>query len=155
MSTGGKRQSKREDDVISGDRRCARRYALGLDLNYKVTRGKRVLETGAGRTEDISSGGVAFAAGRPLPVGSNAELMVEWPMPLNGHPLRLVISGRIVRNEGRIAAIRIDRHEFRLGGVRRPGGGLRWSFGGPAEAVNGGGPEAKPARPELLKYARR
>jgi len=57
--------------------------------------------TGAGRTLDVSSGGVLFDATRPLPVGMNVELSISWPALLhNVAPLQLVISGRIIRANG-------------------------------------------------------
>lgn len=105
-------------DLIHGDRRRDRRYTMSMDLRYKVTRGKQVLQMGTGRTLDISSGGVAFTADQPLPIGAMAELWVNWPVPLNGQPLRLVVQGRIVRNgrRGTGTAVQSVRREFRMAG---------------------------------------
>lgn len=105
-----------QTDFIHGDRRRDRRYTISMELRYKVTRGKQVLEMGTGRTLDISSGGIAFTTDQPLPVGMMAELWVNWPVPLNGQPLRLVVLGRIVRNGRRGTAIQSVRHEFRMAG---------------------------------------
>ena len=101
-------------ETIRGERRHDRRYALDLQLRYKVTRGKQVLRTGTGRTTDISSRGVAFVTDQPLPLRNTAELWVDWPRTLNGCPLRLIVRGRVVRSDQRGAAVRILRHEFRL-----------------------------------------
>lgn len=104
-------------DTIAGDRRRHRRYAICLNLKYKITRGKRLVDTGSGQTRNMSTGGVAFTTDQPLPVGTAAELWVEWPYSLNGFPMRLVITGRIVRATRTEAAIRTAKHEFRLAGT--------------------------------------
>jgi hypothetical protein len=108
-------------DRIYGDRRANRRYGLNLQLRYKVTRGKRLIEMGSGQTLDISSGGVSFSTGQLLPPGAFAELWLEWPIPLDGNALRLVMQGRIIRSETATAAVQISRHEFRLAGARAAG----------------------------------
>ena len=50
-------------DAIAGNRRQNRRYDLHLEVKWKLIRRRRVLETGAGQTLDISSGGIRFDAG--------------------------------------------------------------------------------------------
>lgn len=103
---------------IAGERRGDRRYALQLDLKWKLVRRRRVLETGTGNTLDLSSSGILLDAGRPLPAGLNLELSVAWPVLLhNVAPLKLVVSGRIVRTEGRLCAIQMAQHEFRTAGI--------------------------------------
>jgi hypothetical protein len=101
-----------------GERRASRRYAMCLDVRYKVTRGRHVVDTGAGRTLDMSSEGILFSTNQMVMRGAAAELWIDWPVPLNGNPLRLVVHGRVVRCEGQNAAVRIARHEFRLAGNR-------------------------------------
>ena len=99
---------------IAGDRRSDRRYELRLELRWKLIRRRKVLESGQGKTLDLSSGGILFDAGRPLPLGLNVELAVLWPVLLhNVAPLQLVISGRITRSEGQQVAVTISQHEFR------------------------------------------
>jgi hypothetical protein len=113
------------EELIAGDRRQDRRYALRLDCKWKLIRRRRVLDSGTGNTIDLSSGGLLFDAGRHLPEGLNVELSVTWPVLLhNVAPLQLVVSGRIVRSRGRLIAIRTTQHEFRTVGVTsesRPG----------------------------------
>ena len=70
-------------DQIGGDRREDRRYAIELGLKYKLIRRRRVLETGKGFTVDLSSGGILFEAERPLPLGLNVELLIDWPVLLH------------------------------------------------------------------------
>lgn len=104
--------------AIAGERRSDRRYALLLDLRWKLIRRRKVLDTGTGRTLDLSSGGILFDAGRSLPLGLNVELSVSWPALLhNVAPMQLVISGKVIRVEGSCAAVRINQHEFRTSGA--------------------------------------
>jgi c-di-GMP-binding flagellar brake protein YcgR len=101
-------------DQISGDRRSDKRYDIQLDLRWKLIRRKRVLETGIGRTVDLSSGGIMFDAGRPLPAGLNVELSVSWPAMLhNTAAMQLVITGKIVRSDRQYVAVESTQHEFR------------------------------------------
>ena len=71
-----------EFNTIAGDRRRDKRYELQLDVRWKLIRRRRLLESGEGRTLDVSSGGILFDAGRPLPAGLNVELSVTWPVML-------------------------------------------------------------------------
>src|SRR5689334_4056477 len=106
------------EQLIAGDRRQDRRYALHLECRWKLIRRRRVLETGVGTTIDMSSGGMLFDAGRHLPEGLNVELSISWPVLLHSvAPLQLVVSGRIVRARGRMIAIRTVQHEFRTIGI--------------------------------------
>jgi len=101
-------------DQINGDRRTDRRYDIQLELRWKLIRRKRVLETGTGRTRDLSSGGISFDAGRPLPVGLNVELSVTWPAMLhNTASMQLAITGKIVRSDRNWVAVQMSQHEFR------------------------------------------
>ena len=107
-----------EIDRISGDRRGDRRYRIDLELRWKLIRRRKVRDTGGGHTIDLSSGGVLFDATRPLPTGMNVELSIAWPVLLhNVAPMQLVVSGRIVRCSGSLAALQIRQHEFRTAGV--------------------------------------
>lgn len=101
-------------DQIAGDRRKDRRYELHLDLRWKLVRRRRVLFSGSGKTLDLSSGGLKIETDKPLPAGLNVELSVCWPVLLhNVAPLQLFVTGKIVRCDGNMAAIRTTQHEFR------------------------------------------
>ncbi len=105
-------------DQIAGDRRQDRRYQLQLECKWKLIRRRKVLDTGTGNTIDISSGGLLFDAGRHLPEGLNVELSIAWPVLLhNVAPMQMVASGKIVRSNGRHAAIQTVAHEFRTTGI--------------------------------------
>jgi PilZ domain len=138
-----------EPQEIAGERRGDRRYGIQLDLKWKLVRRRRVLDTGTGRTLDLSSSGVLFNAGRALPEGLNVELSIAWPVLLhNVAPLQLTVAGRIVRCEGRIIAVQMVQHEFRtvstpaenrvgLSAAARTTSGLAAPFDANSGAING------------------
>lgn len=101
------------------DRRTKRRYPINLEVHYKLLKHRRVERLGAGRTLNISSGGVLFEADGLLPGSGPIELALNWPFLLHGScNLKLVMRGRIVRTNERAIAIRAEFHEFRTAGVR-------------------------------------
>jgi PilZ domain-containing protein len=106
------------NERISGERRFDRRYDIVLELRWKLVRRRKVLDSGTGRTVDLSSGGIRFEAGRQLPQGFNMELSIAWPVLLhNKSPMQLVVAGKIVRTNGSEIAIQIAQHEFRTAGA--------------------------------------
>src|SRR6266851_1169849 len=99
---------------IAGQRRRDRRYAIQLELRWKLVRRRRVIESGTGYTLDLSSSGILLDAGRHLPAGVNLELSISWPvLHQNISPLHLSVFGRIVRSDGGLTAIQMAQHEFR------------------------------------------
>jgi PilZ domain len=107
-----------QGNAIGGNRRQNRRYHLQLEVKWKLIRRRRVLDTGTGRTVDVSSGGILFDAGRHLPEGLNVELSIAWPVLLhNVAPMQLVVAGKIVRGDGHRVAIETVQHEFRTVGI--------------------------------------
>jgi hypothetical protein len=65
-------------------------------------------------TLNISSKGLLFPTEEPLQPGQLLQVSVDWPARLeNQVPLKLVAEGRIVRNQNGLAAMRIDKYEFR------------------------------------------
>jgi hypothetical protein len=117
-SRAPKAKPQEHQDAIAGNRRLDRRYQLNLDLKWKLIRRRRMLDTGAGHTVDVSSGGILFDAGRHLPEGLNVELSIAWPVLLrNVAPMQLVAVGKVVRCEGRMVAIRTTQYEFRTAGT--------------------------------------
>lgn len=107
-------QEVKEIESIGGDRRHDRRYHLQLELRWKLIRRKRVLDSGTGRTLDLSSGGIYLETERALHPGLNVELSISWPVMLhNVAPLQLVVFGKILRVNGNRSAILMSQHEFR------------------------------------------
>lgn len=97
-----------------GNRRGKLRFPMQRDLRYKLLKDGATVESGAGQTVDIGSGGVGFEIERPLPPGSFIELSISWPVLLGDTcPMRLIVFGRIVRSEGGKSACTIDKYEFR------------------------------------------
>jgi hypothetical protein len=127
-------------DQIQGERRGDRRYDIALELRWKLVRRRKVLDSGFGRTVDLSSGGVRFDAGRLLPVGMGIELSIAWPALLhNVAPMQLVVLGRIVRANGSQTAIHMLQHEFRTAGASMEGRSGAATPRGPVVLVGGNG----------------
>jgi hypothetical protein len=105
---------QKDTGKTGGDRRADRRYEISLELRWKVVRRRQTIDIGSGRTIDLSSGGILFESNRPLPVGRNVELSINWPALLqNVTPLQLIAYGRIVRSDGYRSAMRMAQHEFK------------------------------------------
>jgi hypothetical protein len=104
---------------IGADRRDRRRYDLDLSLQYKVVRHYQVCQSGTGKTINFSGGGVAFESGDVLRPGSAIELSIAWPVMLNSTcPLKLVVTGKVVRSSAAMTAVRMERYEFRTQALR-------------------------------------
>ena len=104
---------------LSSDRRSSIRVAVNLEVRYSVAGRRGPVETGSGRTIDMSSSGLSFTADRPLLVGQKLDVSIDWPARLDEDvQLQVVVSGVIVRTTGAVIALRIERHEFR---TRRAG----------------------------------
>jgi len=100
-------------DYIRGERRFNRRYDMTLDLRWCLIRRRRIVECGTGKTVNLSTGGVLFRAGTALAAGNLVELSISLPVVVdNSSPIRLGISGIVVRQDARGAAIRIIQYEF-------------------------------------------
>lgn len=101
------------------ERRIKRRFHIEQDVKYKMLYGQRIAETGAGKTVNISSGGVWFTTENTLTPGMPVELSMNWPVLLNDScPMKLMIYGCVIRTNDRGAAVAIERYEFRTQGTR-------------------------------------
>jgi hypothetical protein len=95
-------------------RRSVRRFPIDQEVAYKCTRGRRISETGAGRTVEISTLEVTFTTERPLRANQRAEVAVNWPAMIDSTcHMKLVIRGRVVRGDSNCATVTIERYEFR------------------------------------------
>jgi hypothetical protein len=102
---------------VKKERRLKKRFSIERDLRYKLLNGQHIAATGAGKTLDMSSTGIAFTTQQPLPLGTLVELSISWPALLNNDcPMKLMVFGRIIRSEGERAATTIERYEFRTTG---------------------------------------
>ena len=101
------------------ERRTKRRFPIEQEIRYKMLYGQRIAETGAGRTMNISSGGVWFSTENMLTCGLPVELSMSWPVLLNDScPMKVMIYGCVVRSNAIGAAVAIERYEFRTSGSR-------------------------------------
>ena len=63
-----------ETEKIGGERRTDRRYDINLNVRWKLIRRRRVLDSGTGKTLDVSSGGLLIETDRELPSGHRDDL---------------------------------------------------------------------------------
>ncbi len=102
------------------EQRAHPRYTITLDLEYKLLSRGRVVQYGSGRMLNISTGGILFEMKAALPSSRSIELMIDWPFLFDGVcPIKLVIQGHVVRNDGNRIAVSIQRHKFQKVGVHR------------------------------------
>jgi hypothetical protein len=105
--------------ISERERRTKRRFQIEQDIRYKMLYGQRIAETGSGKTQNISSGGVWFSTENLLTAGMPVELSMNWPVLLNDScPMKLMIYGCVVRSSDKGAAVAIERYEFRTQGSR-------------------------------------
>ena len=105
------------------EQRSHQRFPIELEVEYRLLAEGESEQLGAGKTRNISSGGVLFEALGSRPATGSIELMLRWPFLLEGVcPLKLVMKGRIVRSDVRGVAIQSNYHEFRTAGSRMPRG---------------------------------
>ena len=89
------------------------------EVLYRVFAGRRVSQTGSGKTVNISSSGVCFTTESLLPVGTSVELSINWPvLLLDSCHLKLITHGRVIRSSEEGAVLTIDRYDFRTQGSR-------------------------------------
>jgi hypothetical protein len=99
---------------VDDERRVKTRFPMERELRYKLLKNDAVVESGTGRTLNISSGGVAFCLDHDLVPGAYIELSISWPVLLdNACAMRLIAFGRVLRSAGRRTACTIEKYEFR------------------------------------------
>ena len=105
-------------DIIHGDRRNDRRYAVEIPLRFSYN-SQGIAYLGSGRVADLSRGGVRFEADCPPPDGTEVELRLAWPFLLQDVcPLELVIRGEVMHTTSRGTVVRMHHYEFRTCGAR-------------------------------------
>jgi len=98
------------------ERRSRRRFPLELKVRYQSTNTKLAI-AGAGRTLNMSSGGLLIVSPQPMQQGVRLRLTVEWPWLLDQQtPLQLVADSRVVRANGSEFAVTLNRYQFRTSG---------------------------------------
>jgi hypothetical protein len=103
---------------VLAERRTKVRYPLDLSVRFRSFP-KGSLLFGAGRTVDMSSGGVLVVSQHvvsheEIGVGALVEMSVEWPPLLDGRiPMQLFAIGCVVRRGPFDFAASFERYEFR------------------------------------------
>ena len=97
----------------SQERRSKVRFPVRLNVRYRT-----VLEPqffGTGQTLNMSSGGLLIASQQPLVrAGVRLQITIEWPLLLQGiTPLQLRAACQVVRCQGELFAVRLERYQFR------------------------------------------
>ena len=110
-------QHQRREDP--NERRSCDRFPIEREVRYKIFGAhKNVIQIGLGKSLNMSSSGVLFTTESILREGQRVELAVSWPVLLNNVlPLKLVARGRLVRSQGTLAAMSIDKYEFKTRGA--------------------------------------
>jgi hypothetical protein len=108
-------------ELEPSDRRLTRRFPIGMAAQYKLLRYGRVVNTGEGRTLNLSSGGALIWCEGALPKGHSIELSLLWPVRLDGRVgMSLEVAGTTVRATGNTVAVAFSRHYFRTRNLRAP-----------------------------------
>jgi FixJ family two-component response regulator len=96
------------------ERRNHARFDCHLAVSYQSLEKPFLSGNGSSETLNISSKGVLFRADEALEPGQLIQISLDWPARLeNQVPLKLVAEGRIVRNISGVAAMTIEKYEFR------------------------------------------
>jgi hypothetical protein len=96
------------------ERRAKKRFGIDRPLRYRMLYGASIGQVASGVAVDASSNGVWLEAENELKVGDPLELLIDWPVQLNGDvPLQLVTAGCVIRVQGNRCAVSVERYEFR------------------------------------------
>lgn len=111
------------DQPIAGERRSKVRFPLDLRIWFQSI-SSSVPVSGAGRTVNLSSGGVLVfsehVALSEIEVNEVVQMSIEWPSLLRGRiPLQLFAVGSVLRRETSTFAATFHRHQFRTMRVSR------------------------------------
>jgi len=110
LSSAGAQATASKD----AERRTNARFDCHLAVSYQTLEKPFLSGQGTSETLNISSKGVLFRTEEALEPGQLVQVSVDWPARLeNQIPLKLVAEGRIVRNIKGVAAMTIEKYEFR------------------------------------------
>jgi hypothetical protein len=108
------------NNVLSAgnEQQLRRRFPIQQDVRYQCMKGSRIFAVGVGRTLEIGSREVRLTIQQPLKRGQKMRLAVDWPAMLhNTCRMKLEIFGWILHCENGVAAVKIERYEFRTRGA--------------------------------------
>ena len=96
------------------------RYPIELAAEFTLPTSGETARRRVGTTLDISSGGLLLACNNNLLAGSEIEVSIQWPFLLDGvRPLKLLITGYIVRANPMVVAVKFRSYEFRTAPLTR------------------------------------
>jgi hypothetical protein len=99
------------------ERRSTIRFPIAEEIRYRALDCRGDAIEGIGVTVDMARGGVLFTASALPAAGRLLEISVNWPVALDGTcPLKLVAVGRVVRTSSTMAAVKIERYQFKTRG---------------------------------------
>jgi hypothetical protein len=89
-------------------------FTINHEVHYKLLYGQRSAESGVGNTITMSSKCVLLSTDTELVPGMPIELSISWPVLLDDRcPMKLMIHGCVLECNDNIAAVTIERHQFR------------------------------------------
>jgi len=95
------------------ERRSKTRYEMELGVRF-FPPGLSTRFWAAGKTVNVSSGGLLIVSPCQVSERTELQLMLEWPSKLDGRiPLQLVVRGCVVRSEPSMFAVALRSHHFR------------------------------------------
>ncbi len=99
--------------TIGVERRSKVRYPIRLNVQYRtIDRGDKV--AGDGLTVNMSSSSLLATCQHEIRTGRQMEVLIDWPSLLDSTvPLRLVITGRVIRSAPTTFAIEFEQYQFR------------------------------------------
>jgi len=99
------------------ERRNSARFPMAEQVRYRLLDNHGERHDGSGTTVDMGRGGLLFTTPVPLAAGRLLEVSVNWPVALDGVcPLKFVAVGHVVRSSGTMAAVKIERYQFKTRG---------------------------------------
>jgi hypothetical protein len=99
------------------ERRLSTRFPIAEEIRFRSLDRRGAPVNGTGVTLDICSAGLLFKTDVELELGRLLELSVNWPVALGGTcPLKLVAVGHVVRTGDGVAAVRIEKYQFKTRG---------------------------------------
>jgi hypothetical protein len=106
---------------VKRERRSKKRFHIEREVRYKLLNGHNIAASGVGKTLDMSSAGISFTTETPLAAGTLVEVSISWPALLNDNcPMKLMVFGRVIRSDDRLAAATVEKYEFRTSGRPLP-----------------------------------
>jgi hypothetical protein len=90
-------------------------YPVSLPVRYQSRGKRRAVAAGTGLTVAIGRRTAILIAQRPLPVGSQLELFIDWPAKLMERtPLQLYVRGTVRGSEGRSTLVAVKSFVFKI-----------------------------------------